>query len=138
MASRQGWPGPAAKTAYPAAKQTGSAASTRTGLKRSPCHPAGTLITVAARLYSTYRTRASWVAAALAAAGLEQAGGAQDQQGGGVAQLERGDADHQPPDPPAQDRSDPDADRLAALARQLPEAGSLSWISRAGPAANQR
>ena len=53
------------------------------------------------------------MAAALAAAGLEQVGGAQDQQGGGVAQLERGDADHQPPEPPAQDRSDPDADRLA-------------------------
>ena len=49
-ASSQGWRGPAANTAYPAAKQTAPAASTRIGLERSPCHPAGTLISVAARL----------------------------------------------------------------------------------------
>lgn len=44
-------------------KQTAPAARTRIGLARSPCHPAGTLITVAATLYSTYKTSASCVAA---------------------------------------------------------------------------
>jgi hypothetical protein len=48
-----------------------------------------------------------------AAAGTEQLGGAQDQQGGGgVAQLEDSHADHEPPQVAAQDGADLDADRL--------------------------
>ena len=46
--------------------------------------------------------------------GAQLFGGAKDEQGrGDVADLEQGDADHQPPEPTVQDRAHLDAERSA-------------------------